>query len=107
MALSYAIAYFQQHPELVAIPDKLPRPATPPGMGNPAFGKLVNWGGSSAAARAQIANISRESLQAAGVTREMAIEWAKFYANVAIRNPNNPSAAGRAELMAAIADALK
>jgi hypothetical protein len=35
------------------------------------------------------------------------VQWAKFYANEALRNPNNPSAAGRADLMQHAADLLR
>ena len=34
---------------------------------------------------AQIANLSREALQNAGMTAKIAMEWVKFYRNEAIR----------------------
>ena len=45
-------------------------------------------------------------LQADGVTPEIADEWRRFYSDVAARNPDNPSAAGRAELMQRVLDLL-
>jgi RHS repeat-associated protein len=106
-AVSALLTYLQQHPDALSVPARLPNPLPPTGMSNAQFGQLMNWGTGSDAARAQIPNLSREALQGAGVTREMAVEWAEFYANVFARNPSNPSALGRAELMAAAAEILK
>jgi len=38
-------------------------------------------------------------MEEAGVTQDMAKQWAEFYENEAARNPANPSAPGRADLM--------
>jgi hypothetical protein len=46
-----------------------------------------------------MSTLTREELQRAGVTRELAREWVTFYRNEKLRNPNNPSAARRADLM--------
>ncbi|WP_420878008.1 DUF4951 domain-containing protein [Sorangium cellulosum] len=59
------------------------------------------------AARSQIPNMTREGLQRAGVTRNIAEAWAKFYRNETLRNPANPSAQGRAELMEAAVKILR
>ena len=86
---------------------KLPAPKTPGGMKLPEFGKVMNWGTGHEAARSQIPNLTREGLQNGGVTLEIAENWGKFYRNEALRNPSNPSALGRAELMEAAADLLR
>lgn len=87
---------------------KLPVPETPGGMSAAEFGQTVmRWGRGSAAAIARIGEITRDELTSAGVTREMAQRWAAFYANEAARVADNPSAAGRAELMKHAADLLK
>jgi hypothetical protein len=46
------------------------------------------------------------ALRKAGVTAEMAREWAQFYRAEAARNPANPNALPRAQLMEAIANLL-
>jgi hypothetical protein len=66
----------------------------------------MNWGTGNEAARAQIPALSRDALQSAGVTADIARARANFYANELMRNPGNPSAAGRADLMNAAADLL-
>jgi RHS repeat-associated protein len=86
---------------------RLPRPDTPNGMSMPEFGKVMNWGNGNADARAAIQGLSADALKAAGVTRDIAVQWANLYANEAARVPTNPSAAGRADLMNAAADLLK
>ncbi|HXG63695.1 MAG TPA: RHS repeat-associated core domain-containing protein, partial [Blastocatellia bacterium] len=79
---------------------KNPRPATPGGMTPAQFGQQVmRWGRSSAEARQRIATLTREELENAGVTKEIAQAWREFYRKEMARNPANPSAAGRAELM--------
>jgi len=59
----------------------------------------MRWGSGNAAARARISTLTREELERAGLPREMAEAWRDFYRNEFARNPRNPSAAGRAELM--------
>ena len=55
---------------------------------------------------ARIGTVKVEELRKAGVTKEMAMAWQHFYENEKARNPKNPSAGGRAQLMAAIAGKL-
>lgn len=87
--------------------DRLPPPATPGGMKLPQFGDVMGWGGNSAEAVARIPQLTREYLVRNGVTRQMAQEWARFYRNEMLRNPGNPSAPGRAQLMEAAAELLR
>lgn len=76
------------------------KPATPDNMGTSAFGnQVMKWGTGDAAARARMATLTREQLQRAGVTKELAAQWRDFYREVARATPANPSAAGRADLM--------
>lgn len=68
------------------------------GIGN--FGRnVMKWGTGDASARARIATLTKEELQQAGVTREIAARWRDFYLEVKRLKPGNPSAEGRAELM--------
>jgi hypothetical protein len=80
---------------------RLPVPPIPKGVKNlNEFGtKIMKWGTGSAEARARIGTLSRAELDQGGVTREMAEAWRDFYRNEMVRNPANPSAAGRADLM--------
>jgi len=65
-----------------------------------AFGqRIMRWGTGSEAARARMASLTRAELVQAGVTREMAVAWRDFYLHALVRNPLNPSAAGRPALM--------
>ena len=65
-----------------------------------AFGRRVmQWGTGDDAARARIRTLTREEIEEAGLTQEMAEAWRNFYRQELARNPRNPSAAGRAELM--------
>ena len=61
--------------------------------------KIMRWGTGSAAARARMATLTRDELEQAGVTLAMAEAWRDFYLQELQINPDNPSAAGRAELM--------
>ena|SRR5437870_13511210 len=80
--------------------ERLPPPAIPQGMTLHAFGhRVMRWGTGSEAARARIATLTRAELVHAGVTGDMAVAWRDFYLHELVRNPLNPSAAGRAELM--------
>jgi acyl dehydratase len=80
---------------------RMSRPPIPQGVSSTnEFGtKIMRWGTGNEAARTRIASLTREELQRAGVTREMAEAWRDFYRNEMLRNPNNPSAPGRADLM--------
>ncbi|ETX08007.1 DUF4951 domain-containing protein [Candidatus Entotheonella palauensis] len=59
------------------------------------------------AARARIRTLTREELTQAGLTLEMAEAWRDFYLLELDRNPRNPSATGRAELMQQAAELLR
>jgi hypothetical protein len=87
---------------------KVPIPDIPAGLTRSQFGSdVMRWGTGDAAARARIGSLTRAELGAAGVTRSMAEDWANFYRNELLRNPDNPSAAGRADLMDAAARLLQ
>jgi hypothetical protein len=58
----------------------------------------MQWGTGDDAARARIRTLTREELEEAGLTQEVAEAWRNFYRQELARNPRNPSAAGRAEL---------
>ena len=62
-------------------------------------GEIMRWGTGDASARARIAGLTKEELDTAGVTREIAERWRDFYRNEVVRHPRNPSARGRADLM--------
>lgn len=75
-------------------------PGTPDNMGNSRFGKeVMKWGTGDEAARSRMGTLTREELQRAGVTKEIAAQWRDFYREVARVTPANTSAAGRADLM--------
>ena len=63
----------------------------------------MQWGTGHAVARARMGTLTRVELQTAGVTAKMAREWRDFYRDFYLeemqRQPTNPSAQGRAELM--------
>lgn len=59
----------------------------------------MKWGTGDAEARTRAATLTREELQRSGVTREIAEAWRDFYKELVKQTPNNPSAAGRADLM--------
>ncbi len=71
----------------------------PPGMNPKQFGEVLKWGGGSQSARQRISTLTADELRQAGITAEMADNWAAAYDAVARLTPNNPSAAGRADLM--------
>jgi hypothetical protein len=72
------------------------------------FGRRVmRWGTGNAAARARISTLTRAELERAELTREMAEAWCDFYRYEMVRNPRNPSAAGRAELMQRVVEILQ
>lgn len=87
---------------------RLPPPPTPNNMGLNPFGtRVMRWGTGNAAARARMSTLTRAELEAAGVTRPMAEQWRDFYRNEILRNPRNPSAAGRADLMQRAVELLR
>lgn len=59
----------------------------------------MKWGTGDEAARARIQTLTKEELERAGITKEMAASWRDFHRQVKAANPGNPSAEGRAELM--------
>ena len=69
--------------------------------------RVMRWGTGDAAARARIQTLTREELAHAGLTRNLAEAWRDFYRYELHRNPSNPSAAGRAELMQRAVDLLQ
>jgi hypothetical protein len=82
-------------------------PDVPRGTTRSEFGtRIMRWGTGDAAARARMATLTRDELTMAGVTLAMAVEWREFYHRELVRNPSNPSAAGRAHLMQRAADLL-
>src|SRR2546423_548009 len=86
----------------------LMRANLPPGVTLREFGqKLMRWGSGSQMARQRMATLAASQLQAAGLTAEMAENWALAYEIVARLMPDNPSATGRAELMRHAASLLR
>lgn len=78
------------------MPPPIPRGArTVSGFGT----RIMHWGRGDAAARVRMVSLRREDLEQAGVSRDIAEAWRDFYRAEAIRNPRNPSARGRADLM--------
>ena len=84
----------------------LMRDNLPPGLTAAEFGKLIGWGQGNEAASERIATLTVEELQAIGLQTEQAVNWATPYEAVQRRTPNNPSAAGRAQLMRHAAELL-
>jgi hypothetical protein len=84
------------------------QPGLPPGARNFSdFGKrIMKWGSRNDAARLRIETLTRQELKEAGLTPELAAKWRDFYRRVAKTTPNNPSAAGRADLMQRAYDLL-
>ncbi len=75
-------------------------PPTPAKTTVPEFGKkTMQWGTGDAEARARAATLTKQDLEQAGVTREIAQAWRDFYREVVRPTPNNASAAGRVDLM--------
>ena len=68
--------------------------------------RVMRWGTGDAAARARAESLTREELEQAGLTRQIAEAWRDFYSDEVLRNPRNPSARGRADLMQRAADLL-
>lgn len=83
--------------------ERLPIPATPDNMILPEFGKgIIGWGAGPKDAEARLQSVNKvdvEKMQQDGVTLDMAQAWQTFYENETQRNPGNPTAAFRAQLM--------
>jgi hypothetical protein len=77
----------------------LMRASLPAGMTPKQFGEVLQWGKGSASALDRIATLAVDELVKAGITAEMADNWAAAYDAVVRLTPKNPSAAGRADLM--------
>lgn len=82
---------------------RMPIPATPNNMTLPAFGQgIIGWGTGPHDAKRRFENIRRadvDGLKSQGVTLEMVQAWQAFYDNETLRNPGNPTAPYRAQLM--------
>lgn len=82
-------------------------PKTPHNMSLPSFGQgVIGWATGHEGAEARLKDIQKADLKAIqdkGTTLEMVKEWQAFYENETIRNPCNPTAPYRAELMKKIA----
>lgn len=90
--------------------EDIPRLALPPTPHNitlPAFGQgIIGWGSGPNDAQHRLNTISQydvEQLKTKDVTLDMIQTWQKFYENETRRNPNNPTAPLRAQLMQKIA----
>ena len=67
----------------------------------------MQWGTGEHSALARREALTRQYLDAIGVTLEMARAWTEFYENAVSDNPHNGSAKGRAVLMHYAADLLE
>ena len=83
-------------------------PKTPHNMSLPEFGQgVIGWATGPKGAKARLENIQQQDLkdiQQKGTTLAMVKEWQAFYENEVQRNPCNPTAQYRAELMKKIAN---
>lgn len=82
-------------------------PKTPHNMSLPEFGQgVIGWATGPEGAKTRLANIQEhdvKDIREKGTTFEMVKEWQAFYENEVQRNPCNPTAEFRAELMKKIA----
>lgn len=78
-------------------------PATPNNMSLPAFGQgVIGWATGEEGAKQRLQSVEKQdiaSFKKQGVTLVMLQEWQAFYENEQKRNPCNPTAAYRAQLM--------
>ena len=83
-------------------------PQTPHNMTLPEFGQgVIGWATGEDGAKKRLENIQKADLkgiQEKGTTLEMVKEWQAFYENEVQRNPCNPTAPYRAQLMKKIAE---
>jgi hypothetical protein len=77
----------------------LMRKNLPAGMTPAEFGQRMQWGRGSKEARQRIGSLNIAELHDMGLTAEQAVNWAVAYDAVCRLMPQNPSAAGRAELL--------
>lgn len=92
------------------VDETIPRntiPQTPNNMSLPSFGQgIIGWATGPEGAQARLESVKRSDIsnfKAKGVTLEMVEEWQAFYDNEVKRNPCNPTAPYRGELMKKIA----
>lgn len=78
---------------------ELMRNNLPDGMTPAEFGQRMKWGRGNDEALQRISTLTVEELHDIGLTAEQAMNWAMAYEAVRRLMPENPSAAGRAELM--------
>lgn len=82
-------------------------PKTPYDMSLPSFGQgVIGWATGPEGAKSRLDNVQKSDIQSfkdKGTTLEMVKEWQAFYENEVKRNPCNPTAPYRAELMKKIA----
>lgn len=83
--------------------ERLPIPATPNNMILPEFGKgIIGWGAGPKDAEVRFLNITQaevKTMKQKGLSLAMAQAWQTFYENETLRNPGNPTAPFRAQLM--------
>ena len=83
--------------------ERLEIPPTPNNMILPEFGKgIIGWGSGPKDAEARFLNVTKADvavMKTQGVTLQMAQAWQAFYENETQRNPGNPTAPFRAQLM--------
>ena len=106
---SFADLYLSEkiHPQVKSLVnteiERLPIPATPNNMILPEFGKgIIGWGAGPKDAEARFFNITQtdvETMKKEGLSLAMAQAWQTFYENETLRNPGNPTAPFRAQLM--------
>lgn len=63
------------------------------------FGAVIGWGRGDEDAKRRISTLKRAELESIGLSAKQAEAWTVAYEAVRQLSPNNPSAAGRAELM--------
>ena len=83
--------------------ERLAIPPTPNNMSLPSFGQgVIGWGTGPDGAENRLNNITKQDvdhLKTQNVNLEMIQTWQKFYENETQRNPGNPTAPFRAQLM--------
>lgn len=87
---------------------RLALPPTPHDMSLPDFGRgIIGWGTGPMGAETRLNDITQvdvDKIKTQDVTLDMVQTWQKFYENETQRNPGNPTAPFRAELMKKIAN---
>jgi len=74
--------------------------------GNAGFGRLIGWGTGAQQAAARAATITLQEIQAAGITRQVALFWLNFYRMAAASGRGGATAAARIALMERILQLL-